>query len=93
MSKYVPLTAADIANLTKVLITTDGKGTSEKSSALSTLMLDCYNIGKAESETEISKLSKKLKDVWRILSSILTGMLISDPRWKEAAHWLNDNRP
>lgn len=86
------LTAQEIARLNNLIITPDGKGREVKSSALSTLLLDAYNEGKRESEIEIQSQSKKLKEVWRLLSSVLTGMLISDPRWKEAANWLNDNR-
>lgn len=50
---YKQLTAVEIADLTKILITSDGKGTSEKSSALSKLLLDAYNKGKVESQENI----------------------------------------
>jgi hypothetical protein len=76
-----------------VIVTPEGKGIATKSDALSALLLDSYNEGKEESSKEIELLSNKLKDAWKLLSSILTGMLISDPRWKEAESWLNDNRP
>ena len=34
----------------------------------------------------------ELSEVWNIISGLLVGMKISDPRWKRATEWLNNNR-
>jgi len=37
-------------------------------------------------------MSDPLQEAWKLLSSSIEGMLITDPRWKLAVDWLNDNR-
>ncbi len=36
--------------------------------------------------------TKIIKEAWSIIDGLITGMLISDPKWKPAADWLNKNR-
>ena len=31
--------------------------------------------------------------VWNMVNGLVTGMKISDPRWKPAAKWLHENHP
>lgn len=40
----------------------------------------------------MERLVRQLSDGWNHLSASLVGMPISDPRWKPAVDWLNENR-
>ena len=39
-----------------------------------------------------SPCSALVSEAWNLISEILVGMPISDPRWKRAAKWLAENR-
>lgn len=36
--------------------------------------------------------SQTIKEAWNHINKLITGMLISDERWKSAVNWLNKNR-
>lgn len=40
----------------------------------------------------INELLARKDAAWDIINNLVTGMLISDPKWKPAVNWLNKNR-